>query len=74
MNIVEHVSFLHVGVSSSYMPRSGRAGSSGNTMSNFRGTAKLIYRVVVPACNTTNNGGVFLFLHILSSICCHLSF
>jgi hypothetical protein len=28
----------------------------------------------VPACNTTNNGGVSLFLHILASICCHLNF
>jgi hypothetical protein len=25
--------------------------------------------VVVQACNPTNNGGVFLFLHILASIC-----
>jgi hypothetical protein len=29
MNTVEHVSFLQVGASSGYMPRSGRAGSSG---------------------------------------------
>jgi hypothetical protein len=35
MNIVEHMSLLHVGVSSGYIPRSGIAGSSGNTMSNF---------------------------------------
>jgi hypothetical protein len=35
MNIVEHVSLLHVGASSGYMLRSGIAGSSGNTMSNF---------------------------------------
>ena len=35
MNTVEHVSLLHVGSSSGYMPRSGIAGSSGNTMSNF---------------------------------------
>jgi hypothetical protein len=35
MNIVEHVSLLHVGTSSGYMPRSGIAGFSGNTMSNF---------------------------------------
>jgi uncharacterized membrane protein YccF (DUF307 family) len=40
----------------------------------FSGTTKLISRVVVPACNPTNNGGVFLFLHILTSVCCHLSF
>jgi hypothetical protein len=30
--------------------------------------------VVVQACNPTNNRGVFPFLHILASICCHLSF
>jgi hypothetical protein len=35
MNIVEHVSLLHVGASSGYMPRSGIAGSSGNTISSF---------------------------------------
>ena len=35
MNIVEHVSLLHIGTSSGYMPRSGIAGSSGSTMFNF---------------------------------------
>ena len=35
MNRVEHVSLLHVGASSGYMPKSGIAGSSGRTMSNF---------------------------------------
>jgi hypothetical protein len=35
LNIVEHVSLLHVGASSGYMPRSSIAGSSGSTMSNF---------------------------------------
>jgi hypothetical protein len=35
MNIVEHVSLLHVGASSGYMPRSDIAGSSCSTMSNF---------------------------------------
>jgi hypothetical protein len=35
MNIVEHVSLLQVGAFSGYMPRSGIAGSSGRTMSNF---------------------------------------
>jgi hypothetical protein len=35
MNIVEHVSLLHVGASSGYMPKSGIAGSSGSTLSNF---------------------------------------
>jgi hypothetical protein len=35
MNIVEHVSLLHVGASSGYMPRSGIAGYSGSTMPYF---------------------------------------
>ena len=35
MNIVEHVSFLYVGESFGYLPRSGIAGSSGSTMSIF---------------------------------------
>ena len=35
MNIVEHVSLLHVGASFGYIPRSGIAVSSGRTISNF---------------------------------------
>jgi hypothetical protein len=35
VNGVEHVSILHVGASSRYMPRSGISGSLGSTMSNF---------------------------------------
>jgi hypothetical protein len=35
MNIVEHVSLLYVGASFQYMTKSGIAGSSGSTMSNF---------------------------------------
>jgi len=35
MNIVEHLSLLNVGASFGYMSRSGIAGSSGSTMSNF---------------------------------------
>jgi hypothetical protein len=35
MNIVEHVSLLHVGAYSGYMHRSGIAGSSSSTISNF---------------------------------------
>jgi hypothetical protein len=37
----------------------------------FWGTARLTSRVVVQTCNPTSNGGSFLFLHILTSICCH---
>ena len=35
VNTVEHVFLLHIGASSGFMPRSGIARSSGNTMSNF---------------------------------------
>ena len=35
INIVEHMSLLHVGTSSGYMSRRGIAGSSCSTMSNF---------------------------------------
>jgi hypothetical protein len=65
---VEHVSLLHVGASSGYVPRSGIAGSSGSTMSNFVRNHQTDSRVVEPACNPTSNGGVFLFLHIVTSI------
>ena len=33
-----------------------------------------ISRVVVSVCNPARNGGVFLFLHILSNMCCQLRF
>ena len=35
INIVEHVALLYVGASFGYVPRSGIAGYSGNTISNF---------------------------------------
>nr|BAC39268.1 unnamed protein product [Mus musculus] len=35
MNIVEHVTSLHVGTYSGFMPRSGIAVPTGSTMSNF---------------------------------------
>jgi len=35
MNIVEHVSLLYVGASFGYMPKRGKSGSSGSSMSNF---------------------------------------
>ena len=74
MNIVEHVSFLLVGTSSGYMPRSGIAGSSSSTMSNFLRNHQTDFQSGLQACNPTKNGGVVLFLHIFASICCHLNF
>ena len=35
MNIVEHISLLHAGESSGYMPRSGIVGSSASIMPSF---------------------------------------
>jgi hypothetical protein len=72
MNIVEHVSLLYVAASFGYNPRSGLPGSS--AMSNFLRNKKTNFQRVCMACYPTNNVGVFLFLHILISICCHLSF
>ena len=68
MNIVEHVSLLHVEASSGL--KHGKLGPQVVLCPIFLGMAILISRVVVPACNPTSNGGV----HILFSICCHLSF
>ena len=63
MNIVEHVSLLHVGASSGYMPRSGIAVSSRSTMSNFlrnhqtdfqSGCTSLHSVVAIPGCQLDN--------------------
>jgi hypothetical protein len=73
MNIVEHVSLLYNGESSGYIPKSGIAESSCGTMPNFLRSCQTDFQSV-PVCNPTSNGGVFLFLHILASMCCHLFF
>jgi len=72
MNIVEHVPLWHVGASFGYIRKSVIARFLGRYIPNFWGTSRLISRVVVPACNSTSNEGVFLFLHILANMCCHL--
>ena len=71
INIVEHVSLLYDGAFFGYMPNSGIAGYSGRTSSNFLRN-RLIFKVVLPVCSPTSNGGVYLFLHILTKICCPL--
>jgi hypothetical protein len=40
----------------------------------FCGTSRLTSKVVVQACNPISSRVVFLFLYILTSICCHLCF
>jgi hypothetical protein len=69
MNIMEHLFFLPVGTSSGYM-----VNLSVVLFQIFGGTSRMTSRVGVQACNPTGNGGVFLFLHILASIFCHLNF
>jgi hypothetical protein len=44
MNIVEHVSFLPVGISSRYEPRRGIAGSSSSTLINFLRNCKTHFK------------------------------
>jgi hypothetical protein len=60
MNIVEHVSFLHVEAPSGHIPEVVLKCPQVVLSAIFRGTAKLISRVGLPACNLTSNGGVFL--------------
>ena len=74
INIVEHMSLIFVGASFGYTPRNSLAVSSGSTMSIFfwGKITRLICCVVVLAGNLNSNGRVFLFLHIVTSICCHL--
>jgi hypothetical protein len=61
MNIMDHVYLLHAGASSGYMPRGGIAGSSGNIMSIFLETTKLISKVV--GSNYWGRGGVAMRLN-----------
>jgi hypothetical protein len=74
MDIVEYVSLLYVGTSFGFMPTAGIVVSSVSTMSNFLRHRQTDFQRVVPACNPNRNEGVFLFLHIFTSIYCHLSF
>jgi hypothetical protein len=66
MNTVEHVSLWHGEASSGYTPRNGRAGSSWNPQIDFQSGCTSL--------QSNNNGGMFLFLHILVSMFCYLRF
>ena len=75
LNILEHAYLSFVGSSFGYMLMNGIAGSSSRLFPVFWGTTRLFSRVAIPACNQSHQQWViFPFLHILSSICCYLSF
>ena len=76
MNIVKHVSLWYCRAFFGYMHRNDIAGSSHQVdlFSIFWRTTRLISREVVLIYNLTSNGGVFLFLHILTSMCSWFSF
>jgi hypothetical protein len=71
MNIVENVFLIQVGASPGYVPRSGIVGSSSRTMSNFLRNRQTDFQLAIPPAVEECS---FLFLYILASICCHLSF
>ena len=61
MNIVEHVSLLHGGESSGYMPRSGIAGSSRSDVLDIKpDTLKLIEKKLGKTLENIGAGGKFL--------------
>ena len=62
-----HVSFWII-VLSGYMPRSGIAGTYGNSILVFWGTSILFPTVAAPTYIPTKSVGGFPFLHTLSSI------
>ena len=69
MNIMTCVSLLHVEESSGYMPRSGIAGSSDTTMSNFLRKDETDFQSGCTDYNPTTSVGVFIFLHGHSDWC-----
>jgi hypothetical protein len=70
MNMVEYVSLWYGAACFGYMPKSGIAGFSDRTISNFLMNCQIVFQMVLPGYNPTNNGGVLLFLHILTSMYC----
>ena len=49
MKILKHMSLIHVGASSGYMPRSGISRCSGSTMSNFLRNFQRTFKVIETA-------------------------
>jgi len=72
-NIVEHLPLWHVGASFGYIPISGIAGSLGRSITIFLRKLQIDFQSGCTSLHPTSNGGVFLFLYILT-MCCHLRF
>ena len=68
MYVVGHVHLWYGGASFGYIPKSGIAGFSGISLSNFLRKLKIDFQSGVLVCIPTSNGGVFLFLYILTSM------
>jgi hypothetical protein len=71
MNIVELVS---CGMVDGYMPRSSIAAYRGRIIPNFLRNYQIDLQTGYTICTPTSNGEVLPMLHILTSMCCHLSF
>ena len=64
----------HGGTSFWYMPKSGTSGSSGRPISNVLRNLHTEFQRSCTCFRPTSSGGVFLFLHIFTNMCCHLRF
>jgi hypothetical protein len=71
VNTVERVSVSYGGASLDIWSGAVELNLQVELFPIFWETARSISRVVVPFCNLTSNGGMFLFLHILPRMCCH---
>ena len=74
MNISEKMSLLSGYASFGYMPKTGIAGSCGRLIPVLLRIFILISKAAVWVGTPTRRGGVFPFIHVLSSINCHWCF